>query len=35
MRLFGKWNWWMPTFAKKALFVHEPRTTERPALDSA
>ena len=35
MRLFGKWNWWMPTFARKALFVHEPRSTEQPALDSA
>jgi RND superfamily putative drug exporter len=35
MRLFGEWNWWMPTFAKKALFVREPRTAERPALDSA
>jgi RND superfamily putative drug exporter len=35
MRLFGKWNWWMPRFAAKALFVREPRTSERPALDSA
>jgi len=35
MRLFGKWNWWMPTFARKALFVREPRSTEQPALDSA
>jgi RND superfamily putative drug exporter len=35
MRLFGEWNWWMPTFAKKALFVREPRPVERPALDSA
>jgi RND superfamily putative drug exporter len=35
MRLFGEWNWWMPAFAAKALFVREPRTPERPALDSA
>ena len=35
MRLFGKWNWWMPQFAAKALFVREPRGSERPALDSA
>jgi putative drug exporter of the RND superfamily len=34
MRLFGDWNWWMPTFAKKALFVREPKATERPALES-
>ena len=37
MRLFGKWNWWMPTFARKALFVRQPppRTPEQPALESA
>ena len=35
MRLFGDWNWWMPEFAAKALFVREPRRSERPALDSA
>ena len=35
MKLFGKWNWWMPPFAAKALFVREPRGSERPALDSA
>jgi putative drug exporter of the RND superfamily len=35
MRLFGDWNWWMPTFAKKALFVREPKAPERPALESA
>jgi RND superfamily putative drug exporter len=34
MRLFGRWNWWMPTWAAKALFVRHPRATERPALDS-
>src|SRR4051812_37505715 len=35
MRLFGEWNWWMPEFAAKALFVREPRAPEQPALDSA
>jgi RND superfamily putative drug exporter len=35
MRLFGEWNWWMPPFAAKALFVREPRASEQPALDSA
>jgi len=35
MRLFGEWNWWMPAFAAKALFVREPRAREQPALDSA
>jgi RND superfamily putative drug exporter len=35
MRLFGKWNWWMPTWAAKALFVRPTRVHERPALDSA
>src|SRR3954447_15632891 len=35
MRLFGEWNWWLPSWAAKALFVREPRSPERPALDSA
>jgi RND superfamily putative drug exporter len=35
MKLFGEWNWWMPDFAAKALFVREPRRAEQPALDSA
>jgi RND superfamily putative drug exporter len=35
MRLFGEWNWWLPPFAAKALFVREPRAPEQPALDSA
>jgi RND superfamily putative drug exporter len=34
MRLFGKWNWWMPSWAAKALLVREPRVPEQPALDS-
>src|SRR3954452_19377402 len=35
MRLFGEWNWWLPPFAAKALFIREPRVQEQPALDSA
>ncbi|MDX6507620.1 MAG: putative drug exporter of the superfamily [Gaiellaceae bacterium] len=35
MRLFGRWNWWLPPTAAKALFVREPRVQEQPALDSA
>jgi putative drug exporter of the RND superfamily len=34
MRLFGRWNWWLPPAAAKALFVREPRVAEQPALDS-
>jgi RND superfamily putative drug exporter len=35
MRLLGKWNWWMPTFAARALFVRDPeRTPDRPATES-
>jgi RND superfamily putative drug exporter len=35
MKLFGDWNWWMPAFAAKALFVRPSRAPEQPALDSA
>jgi RND superfamily putative drug exporter len=35
MRLFGKWNWWLPPVAAKALFIREPRSPESPALESA
>jgi putative drug exporter of the RND superfamily len=34
MKLFGDWNWWMPPFAAKALFVRPSRAPEQPALDS-
>src|SRR5207245_6415507 len=35
MRLLGKWNWWMPTFAARALFVRDPeRTPDRAATES-
>src|SRR5258707_3579486 len=32
MRLLGKWNWWMPSFAARALLV---RTPDRPASEPA
>ena len=36
MRLFGEWNWWLPPWAAKALFVREPRAPEHAAaLDTA
>jgi RND superfamily putative drug exporter len=31
MRLLGKWNWWMPRFAARALFVREPQRAPEPA----
>ena len=34
MSLFGHWNWWLPDFAAKALFVRPSRAPEQPALDS-
>jgi putative drug exporter of the RND superfamily len=37
MRLIGRWNWWLPDAAARALFVRrEPvRAPENPALESA
>src|SRR5580765_4785662 len=35
MKLFGDWNWYLPAFAAKALFVRPSRAPEQPALDSA
>ena len=35
MRLFGKWNWWMPPTVAKALLIRERRQPEQPALESA
>jgi putative drug exporter of the RND superfamily len=35
MRLFGKWNWWMPPTAAKALLIRDRRQPEQPALESA
>jgi uncharacterized membrane protein YdfJ with MMPL/SSD domain len=31
MRLLGRWNWWLPRVAARALFVHR----REPALESA
>jgi putative drug exporter of the RND superfamily len=35
MRLFGRWNWWLPDSAARALFVRPARVPERPAPESA
>ncbi|HWX09205.1 MAG TPA: MMPL family transporter, partial [Gaiellaceae bacterium] len=37
MRLLGKWNWWLPAWAARALFVRAPEPTpvRRPAVESA
>jgi RND superfamily putative drug exporter len=36
MRLFGRWNWWLPPRAARALFVRQPdRRPEAPAPESA
>jgi len=35
MRLLGSWNWWMPRFAARALFLREPvRAPEQPAVET-
>jgi RND superfamily putative drug exporter len=34
MRLLGKWNWYMPRFAARILFIREPeRAPDRPATE--
>ena len=33
MRLLGKWNWYMPRFAARALFVRDPQL-DRPATEA-
>src|SRR5256886_2471810 len=37
MRLFGRWNWWLPQRAARALFVRRPEsaTEARPATEPA
>jgi putative drug exporter of the RND superfamily len=35
MRLLGPWNWWMPRFAARALFVREPVRVPEPAAEPA
>ena len=34
MRLLGDWNWWMPDWAKTALFIRERERVPEPARDS-
>jgi hypothetical protein len=34
MRLLGRWKWWLPRIAARALFVREPeRLPERAATE--
>jgi RND superfamily putative drug exporter len=36
MRLLGRWNWWLPAWAARALFVRAPEPAPgRPAVESA
>jgi len=35
MKLFGDWNWWMPQWTRKALFLRKPEPTRKPATESA
>jgi putative drug exporter of the RND superfamily len=36
MKLLGDWNWWMPHWTRRALFVRdEPATSPKPATDPA
>jgi RND superfamily putative drug exporter len=35
MRLLGEWNWWMPDWAKTALFIRERERMPEPARDTA
>jgi RND superfamily putative drug exporter len=31
MRLMGRWNWWLPKTAARALFVRQPEPLTEPA----
>jgi RND superfamily putative drug exporter len=36
MKLLGDWNWWMPSWTRRALFLpREPEPTAKPATQSA
>ncbi len=35
MKLLGNWNWWMPQWTRKALFVRDPAPAREPATESA
>jgi RND superfamily putative drug exporter len=35
MRLLGEWNWWLPAWAAKVLFIKDEPGPERPAAEPA
>ena len=35
MRLLGDWNWWMPQWTRKALFISRPERLPEPATERA
>jgi RND superfamily putative drug exporter len=35
MRLLGRWNWWMPRFAARVLFIEAPANGSEPVTDPA
>jgi putative drug exporter of the RND superfamily len=35
MKLLGSWNWWMPSWTRKALFIRQPEPARTPATESA
>jgi RND superfamily putative drug exporter len=35
MKLLGKWNWWMPAWTAKALFVRQSEPAPKPVTESA
>src|SRR6059058_2912525 len=35
MKLMGDWNWWMPKWTRKALFIRQPEPQRRPATENA
>jgi putative drug exporter of the RND superfamily len=34
MALLGKWNWWLPDWTRRALFIREKERVPEPALES-
>jgi RND superfamily putative drug exporter len=35
MKLLGDWNWWMPTWTRKALFLKKSEQAPQPVTESA
>ena len=33
MALLGKWNWWLPDWTRRALFIREKEQVPEPALE--